>query len=643
MRKRFSMLRQFAIGLVSLAMTLVGVAAISAPTSGAAGATKTTVTDVGTAPGAAVNYIFPFMGLTKFSAQNVDWFQYYMYRPLYMFGNHDSITLNAKLSLASKPTFSNGDKTVKISLKTYKWSDTEKVDATGILFWLNMWHQKSTLYAEWFPGGYSFPTIISSVKATSPTTVTMTLKKAVNPTFFLDNDLSTISPLPLAWTVTSLTAAAGSGGCATAPFTTTGPNGANAAKCKAVYDFLSEQSGFNPTRPKTTVTAFGTYATSKIWSVVDGPWQLTSFTPTVAFTLKVNTKYSGPNKPRISKYIDKVYTSTSAEFDALATGALDVGQLPATEVTTPAKKRGTPGVPPVAGKNNVRLTSTYVLSTAANWAFTYFNYNMKSTGDGGNAGPIFSQLYFRQAMQHLMNQTLFIRSIDHTYGTPQYSPVPDVVKTPLLSAQAKKNPFPYSVSDAVKILKAHGWKVVVGGTDTCEKPGTGSSECGAGVKKGAKMSFTFSYSTTPSVLKEIMDASKSSWSSAGIHVNLLPGSFDTVYGSATPCPSGCKWEIADWGGWLYTHALPTGTELFAKGASSNSGSFSTPTSTKLITDVVTSKSKSAFIKYENWEETHIPVGYENTGVRLYEVKKGLEGVTPTDPMDTLTPATYHWT
>ena len=640
MRKRFRITRWFATGVACVGMVALGAVSISMATSaGASSVTKTVVTDAGQT-GSPPNYIFPFMTLAHFGVNNIDYFQYYMYRPLYMFGSHNSITVNNKLSLAKAPVFSNGDKTITITLKNYKWSDGEKVDAADVLFWMNLWHQKPTYYAAWFSGGLSLPTSVQSIKA-SGQTVTFTMNKSMNPHWFLYNELSTITPLPIAWTATSLHAAPGSGGCAEAPFSTTGPKGANAPKCKAVLDFLSEQSGFNPTKPKQTINAFPTYATSKIWSVVDGPWKLSSFTPTVGFTMVPNPKYSGPNKPKIKEYIDKAYTSTSAMFNALASGTLDVGHLGSTELTAPAKKVGRPGVLPVLGPNNPRLTGTYDMVASATWQFTYIPYNFKSTGDTGNAGPIFNQLYFRQAMQHLMNQTLVINRILKSYGTPNYTPVPDEVKTPFLSKTAFKNPYPYSVSAAKALLKAHGWKVVPGGVDTCQRPGTGPGKCGKGIKKGAKLNFTFVYSTEPTNLKIINTTYAAAASSAGIRLNLSSATFNTVYGEATPCPKGCKWELNDWGGWLYSPDIyPAGTELLAATAGSNSGLWATKTSTQLI--IKTETGSTTLYKYENWEEKHLPYIFENSGVRLYEVHKGLQGVAPMDPLDTLTPATFHW-
>jgi peptide/nickel transport system substrate-binding protein len=250
-------------------------------------------------------------------------------------------------------------------------------------------------------------------------------------------------------------------------------------------------------------------------------------------------------------------------------------------------------------------------------------------------------------MQHLVDQTLLVKRIDKNYGAPNYGVIPDLPDTPFLSPTAKKNPYPYSVSAAMKLLSSHGWKVVATGTDTCVKPGTGKGDCGKGIKKGAKLSFTMSYSTQPSNLKEINEALKASWAEAGIQVKLTSGAFNAVYSAATPCKYGsnCSWELADWGAWLFSPDIyPAGTELLAAGAGSNSGSWppaGTTISTTLITKTETGT--TTLFKYEDFMEKNLPYVIENSGTRLYEIHKGLEGVAPMDPLATLTPATFHWT
>ncbi len=54
------------------------------------------------------------------------------------------------------------------------------------------------------------------------------------------------------------------------------------------------------------------------------------------------------------------------------------------------------------------------------WGVNYFALNYTNPV----SGPIFKQLYVRQAMQSLMNQTLWIQLFNAGYGAPTYGPVP---------------------------------------------------------------------------------------------------------------------------------------------------------------------------------------------------------------------------
>ena len=77
------------------------------------------------------NWIFPFIDSAHSSIDNRNQFEYLMYRPLYWFGDNGQPVPNDSLSLASPPAFSNGNKTVTITMKNYKWSNGEPVTATG--------------------------------------------------------------------------------------------------------------------------------------------------------------------------------------------------------------------------------------------------------------------------------------------------------------------------------------------------------------------------------------------------------------------------------------------------------------------------------------------------------------------------------
>ena len=92
--------------------------------------------------------------------------------------------------------------------------------------------------------------------------------------------------------------------------------------------------------------------------------------------------------------------------------------------------------------------------------------NWNSVGDGGEAGTIFKQLYFRQAVQYMMDQPLYLKKLFKGYGVPTYGPVPLLPKNPYSDATELSNPYSYNPTKATALLTANGWKVVPNGTDT---------------------------------------------------------------------------------------------------------------------------------------------------------------------------------
>jgi peptide/nickel transport system substrate-binding protein len=624
-------LRRYVTLAMAAGALLAGLVVI-APTTGGAAAKPTTATWAET-PNATPNYIFPYMSLAFFSVANINQFQELMYRPLYWFGQGATPAVNPSLSLATPPKYASDGKSVTVTLKPYKWSNGETVTAGDVMFWMNMMHAQKTAFAGFAPG--TMPDNLTGITIGSPTQITFDLTSSVNDFWFTYNQLSEITPMPAAWDVTSLNGAAGSGGCSMTTY------GTSDAACTQVYDFLSEQSGFNPADPGSTDTsnAFATYASSPIWHVVDGPWTLSSFDASGNISFVPNPTYSGPVKPTLKKFTEVPFTSEPAEFNALAGGNINVGFLPATDITTPAVNalKG--------GKNNPRL-SNFTIAPLYTWAINYFPYNFNSTGDGGNAGKIFRQLYVRQAIQYLVNQPLYISKVSHGYGVGTYGPVPTTPANSFASALEKGNPYKYNPSKAKSLLSSHGWKVVPGGTSTCVKAGSGSGECGTGIPKGAQLSFNIQFANTSSLVTNTMTAEKASWSTAGINVKISPASFDTVIGAAVPCKagsSGCGWELQNWGaGWVYApDYYPSGEEIFQTGAGSNSGSYEDNKNDTLI--LATNKSNVPLTKWENYLATQLPVIWQpNYVTSITEIQKGLSGVSPQSVFWALNPENWRW-
>jgi peptide/nickel transport system substrate-binding protein len=621
-----------AAALVVVLASGVIAAGCSSGSSGTAADTSSSQTTAtwAEAPQTPPNYIFPFMSLAFFSVSNSNQFQYLMYRPLYWFGQGATPDVNPSLSLADQPTYSSDTKTVTINLKSYKWSNGETVTAQDVMFWMNMLHAQKDNWAAYSAG--AMPDDIQTITVNSPTQLTFTLTSPVNSYWFTYNQLSQITPMPDAWDVTATGAAPNSGGCATAAY------GTADAACTAVYTFLSKQAGYDPANPKAANNSLSTYATNPLWQVVDGPWRLTHFDASGNVTMTANKTYSGATKPTITTFKEVPYTSDTAEFNALVAGNLDVGYLPTADVTAPTKN------PLQAGPNNPRLADNYSLNPLYSWSINYFPYNFNSTGDNGAAGKIFSQLYFRQAVQYLVDQPLYNQKISKGYGVGTYGPVPSEPDNNFVSPEVKNNPYPYNQQKAVSLLKDHGWTVVPNGTDTCASPGTGANQCGAGIPAGAKLSFDLPYASGTDALTQLMNAEKASWASAGITMNLQQQSFNTVLGNTVPCSgSTCTWEFGNWGaGWVFSpDVYPTGEAIFQTGAGSNSGSYSDPTNDANIT--ATTSSNTPLTTYENYLAEQLPVIYQpNTVTALSEIAKGLDGATPQNVFWALTPEEWRF-
>lgn len=550
--------------------------------------------------GVVPDWIFPFIDSAHSSIDNRNQFEYLMYRPLYWFGQSGQPVLNAGLSLADPPVYSNHDQTVTITLKSYRWSDGEAVTTQGIAFWLNLLAAEKQNWAYYVPGG--LPDNLTGYKIVSPATIVLSLKSAYSPDWFTDNELSQITPLPAAWDKTSATAA---GKCAT-----------SVSSCAAVWQYLYSQA-----------KQVSTYAASPLWQVVDGPWHLASYQTTGYSVFKPNPKYSGPVKPRLSEFVEEPFTTESAELNVLRSGQISVGYLPVTDI---AQKQL------IAG-------SGYSLSAWLDAGINYFPYNF----DNPVQGLVFRQLYVRQAIQHLINQPQYISKIFEGYASPTYGPVPVEPANPFVDSFEKANPYPFSVSAASKLLTGHGWTVRPNGVTTCTSPGTGPSDCGAGIKSGAKLDFNLLYASGTTELAQEMQVMKSTFSQVGIVLNLSQAPFDQVISSSVPCQpaqASCGWQLDNWGGgWSYSmDHFPNGDLIFGSGAGDNFGSYSSATADSLITS--TDHVPGTLPADENYLATNLPAIFmPKADYQLTEVQTKLQGVTPQEPTFNINPEDWYFT
>ena len=143
-----------------------------------------------------------------------------------------------------------------------------------------------------------------------------------------------------------------------------------------------------------------------------------------------------------------------------------MGYLPVQDVTKPTTNALK------AGPNNPRLTN-FTMDPLYTWSINYFPYNFNAKGDT-DAGKIFNQLYFRQAVQYLVDQPLYIKKIYKGYGVGHLRPGAGRLRpTPSCPRRSRTTRSSTTRTMAISLLKSHGWKVVPGGTSTCAVAGHG--------------------------------------------------------------------------------------------------------------------------------------------------------------------------
>ena len=588
-------------GLVVAAACVTALAACSSSSSSSSSSSAAGTPETGgTAtfaelPATTPNYIFPFVSSAYISVSNLNLFQYLMYRPLYWFGTGSQPTVNTVKSLASLPVWSNGGKTVTITMKPYKWSNGQPVTAQNVEFWLNMEHAVGATNYGAYTG---FPNMqVTSMTATSPSTLVLNLNKAYNQNWFLYNELAQVTPMPEAWDAT----ASGPSHCTT-----------TVSDCAAVYKYLDAQS-----------RNLSGYVSSPLWSVVDGPWKLTQFNSDGFVAMVPNKSYSGPDKPHLSQFEELPFTTDAAEYDVLrapsSSSKIDVGYIVPEDL--PAKPAGAAvGGNPLAG---------YTLAPWNDWGISFYTINEQDTI--ADHGAIFKQLYFRQAMAYLLNGQAVVQGPLKGYGSETTGPVASEPVTSWLSPQQANNAFPYNPAKAKSLLTSHGWTVAPGGTTTC----TNASLCGTGISAGSALSFTFTYATGQQWIAAELTQLQSNAAAVGIKLNLKPEPFNTVVaasaGNCVVAKLPCNWDMADWGlGWsFYPDVLPTGETLFMCGAVANSGGYCDPTNDSLIDQTLASSNLTYMYNWQNYLQTQLPVEWQpNAPYQYTEVVSNLKGVLP---------------
>jgi peptide/nickel transport system substrate-binding protein len=581
------------LALVAAAPVLLG----AARPAGAAAQTGGGTVTFAEPPSAPLNYIFPFDPVTGTSLNDVTQFQALMWRPLNWFGTDErAIRLDPRETLYSSVAYSHDATVVTVRLKPYRWSDGLPVTSRDVEFAYDLYRSAKVAWAGYSPG--QFPDNVASVRLPDPRTIVFRLTRPVNETWFTDDQLSLITPMPQhAWDKTSVSGPVGDADLS--------PSGA-----AAVFNFLDSQA-----------SDLATYATNPLWQVVDGPWRLSAFSVEGAATFVPNPRYSGPVKPTISRFEEVPYSTSESEIEALRSGQLDIGYLPVTE-------------PALAGGIEA---AGYRLVPWENLSIAYGLY------DFGNkaVGSILSQLYVRQAVQRVVDQQKILKTIFGGYGSPTSGPVPLQPSNPFVSPLERSQPDRFDVGSSVALLRAHGWRVRKGEADVCERGGSGARRCGTGIARGARLSLTLVYPAGSEALATEVQIISSDAALAGIRIVGVPESFAALVSSVGHCPSACGWQMALFGFTSADPVLPTGEEMFLPSALLNAGGYRDATVSAAVQATLRSNRPGTFSAYEDAVATRLPwLWLPTPPYQLTMVRAGLRGVEPQNAYLYLTPEEY---
>jgi peptide/nickel transport system substrate-binding protein len=535
------------------------------------------------------NYIFPITPSNQSSVFNSYEFYDNLYLPLYASPTGAVPKINEALSVAKAPVYSDADKTVTIPLNTnYKWSTGAPVDAQDVIFYIDLLKaavkENPVNFGDYTPG--FFPDNVASATATGKYTVVLKLTKAYNPGYYTNDQLQgLIYPLPSqSWDRTAI------GGPAVSYST---PAGA-----KSIYDFLAKQAA-----------DLGTYATSPIWSVVDGPVKLASFTSsTGSFTFVPNPSYGGTPKMTYSALKYETFTTYQAEFDAFKAGTLDFGQFDQSDV------------PQISS-----IKSNYSVYGEPDFGFNDAFFNFKDTT--GHFNKIIAQLYVRQALAELVDQAGIVTGVFKGTGGQSYGPVPAEPSSPYTPTDAVKPLYPYSISAASKLLSSHGWKVVPNGQTTCQKAGSGAGECGAGIPAGTPLAFNWFYTAQPPLHQAQDTAIASSAAQAGIKITLTAKTFNFLiqnYDNPSAKSNINKWAVNEFGGFTDSD-YPTTNSIFNTTGTYNIGSYSDPKANALINASVYGANPDAVKAEASYLTAQVPALFEPNPDLLYAVSKKMGG------------------
>ncbi|MGI6879121.1 peptide ABC transporter substrate-binding protein [Microbacterium sp. gxy059] len=523
-----------------------------------------------------------------------------LFEPLVAYdGSMGTVDRVPTADLANEITFADDDMSVEITLDERTWSDGEPITSADVAFWFDLVSANKADWASYREG--ALPDNIASVETPDESTVVLTFDKPYNEEWMLASQLTLIVPIPShAWSITE-------DGGEPDPELSQTEEGA-----KAIWDYLIAEG-----------EDLSGYEGNPLFDTLSGPYGLGSFSDSGRMTLVENEAYDGEDAAGIPTINFLPYTSADAEVAAVRAGEVDYGYIPTSELSN-AKQYEDLG---------------YEVVNWDGWAITYLPYNFNHP----EMGPVYSQLYVRQALQHLIDQDTISEVVWHGAANPGYGPVPQNPDNKFLSDAQRENPYPFDPDAAQGLLEDNGWTLGSDGVYVCE---TGS-DCGEGIADGQKLSITIFTQSGSTETDNMFAEMKSTFEEAGVGVTIESAPLNTVLGSIAPCEADaadCTWELPFFGtaGSWYFNAYPSGERLFATGAASNFGSYSDAEFDEIMAATLEAGDDEAMQTYSEYGAENLPVMWvPNPVYQVSVIDTGLTG-TEQDSLGNFHPQRWVW-
>jgi len=590
----------------SIALTVVGLAATAGLLAGCSsdggsttgGGSKDEI-NYALPANATPNWLVPLATAGKMTTHNSSLIRS-LYEPLVAYdGSTGTVDRVPTADLAKDITFGDDDASVTITLDDRTWSDGEPITSADVAFWFDLVKANKDVWGSYRAG--SMPDLVASVETPDDKTVVLTFDGSYNEEWLLASQLTLIMPLPVhAWSITE------DGGTPDPELAKT-PEGA-----QAIWEYLIGEG-----------EDLGGYAENPLFDTISGPYGLESFSDSGRMTLQKNDAYDGEDAAHISTVNFLPFTSNDAEVAAVRSGDVDYGYVPTSELDNSAQYEDL----------------GYDVVNWDGWAITYLPYNFNNP----TMGPVYSQLYVRQALQQLIDQDTISDVIWHRAANPGYGPVPQDPDNKFLSDEQRENPYPFDPEAAKALLEDNGWTLGSDGIYECE---TGA-DCGDGIADGQKLSITILSQSGSTETDNMFAEMKSTFEEAGVGVSIESAPLNTVLGSIPSCESDspeCTWELPYFGtaGSWYFPAYPTGEQLFSTGGGSNFGSYSDKKMDELIAGTLAAGDETAMQEYSKYGAMNLPVMWvPNPVYQVSVIDTGLTGVDQ-DSMGNFHPQRWAW-